>query len=162
AKARADLERLAASGALTMLGGGGMWIVMTAFMAEVAAAVRSVPAAEILYEALRPFGAPPVDSCGAGATHGPMGRQLALQADVLCCGLIPAAEGVGLGQRPSSAEAAEAGLSTARRSGEDVIDERAREAYKARLADLQEDVEDAERANDPERAARARAELDFL
>ena len=82
--------------------------------------------------------------------------------DVHCSELIIAAEGVGLGPRPSSAEAAEAGLSAARRSGEDVIDEQAREAYKARLADLQEDVEDAERANDPERAARARAELDFL
>ncbi len=70
AKARADLERLAASGALTMLGGGGMWIVMTAFMAEVAAAVRSVPAAEILYEALSPFG-PQLVVCGVGgATYG--------------------------------------------------------------------------------------------
>ncbi len=54
AKARADLERLASSGMLTGLGAGGMWIVMTVFMAEVAAEVRSVAAAEVLYEALRP------------------------------------------------------------------------------------------------------------
>jgi tetratricopeptide (TPR) repeat protein len=286
AKARADLERLAASGALTMLGGGGMWIVMTAFMAEVAAAVRSVSAAEILYEALRPFGDQLVVCGVGGATYGSVWRELALLADVLgrgeeavghferaiqshraagalpylahtqrefaaillgrgepgdrgragalldeavdtyrrlgmdrwleqaetlmeptplgnefrldgevwtvtfdgrsarlkdskglrdiahllaragadvhCSELITAAEGGGLGPIPSSREAAEAGLSTDRRGGEDVIDERAREAYKARLADLQEDLEEAEGANDPERAARARAELDFL
>src|SRR5439155_9282041 len=83
AKARADLERLAASGMLTGLGGGGMWIVMTAFMAEVAAGVRSVPAAEVLYEALRPFG-PQFVICGtAGATYGSVWRHLALLADVL-------------------------------------------------------------------------------
>jgi tetratricopeptide (TPR) repeat protein len=286
AKARADIERLAASGALTMLGGGGMWIVMTAFMAEVAAAVRSVPAAEILYEALGPFG-PQLVVCGVGgATYGSVWRELALLADVLgrhdeavghferaleahraagalpylahtqrefaatlltrgepgdreragqlldtaietyrrlgmhrwleqaealnepapagsefrrdadvwavgfagrtvrlkdskglrdialllvrqgievhCSELIASAEGAGLGPVPSWREVAEGGLSTAGPAGDGVLDDRARAAYKARLADLQEDLDDAEQSNDPERAARARAELDFL
>ncbi len=83
AKARADLERLTATGAVTALGGGGMWIVMTVFMAEVAAGVRSVPAAQVLYEALLPFG-PQFVICGtAGATYGSVWRHLALLADVL-------------------------------------------------------------------------------
>jgi tetratricopeptide (TPR) repeat protein len=286
AKARADLERLASSGALTMLGGGGMWIVMTAFMAEVAAAVRSVPAAEVLYEALLPFG-PQLVICGiAGATYGSVWRQLALLAEVLgrrdeatehfehaiqahrsagampylahtqreyaemllargghgdqeragallaeatdtyrrlgmapwleralavsepapernefrrdgdvwmvafagrsarltdtkglrdiarllagpgtevhCSELIAAAERIGTGAAPSARQAAdEAGLSPGG-AGAEVLDERAREAYRARLSDLQEELEDAERSNDPERAARAKGELDFL
>jgi tetratricopeptide (TPR) repeat protein len=82
-KARADLERLAASGALTGLGAGGMWIVMTVFMAEVAAEVRSVAAAEVLYEALRPFGSQFVICGTAGATYGSVWRHLALLAEVL-------------------------------------------------------------------------------
>jgi tetratricopeptide (TPR) repeat protein len=286
AKARADIERLAASGALTMLGGGGMWIVMTAFMAEVAAAVRSVPAAELLYEALSPFG-PQLVVCGVGgATYGSVWRELALLADVLgrhdeavahferaldshaaagalpylahtqrefaatllarggpadreragplldsametyrrlgmdrwleqaealrepylsgnefhrdgdvwavgfagrsvrlkdskglrdiallllrpgtevhCSELIAAGEGVGFGPIPSAREVAEHGLSTVGTGGDPVLDDRARAAYRARLADLQEDLDEAERGNDPARAARARAELDFL
>jgi len=43
-----------------------------------------------------------------------------------------------------------------------VLDERAREAYRARVSDLQGDLEDAQGANDQERAARARSELDFV
>jgi hypothetical protein len=43
-----------------------------------------------------------------------------------------------------------------------VLDERARSAYKARLADLDDDIDDAVTANDPERAERARAEREFL
>ncbi len=286
AKARADIERLAASGALTMLGGGGMWIVMTAFMAEVAAAVRSVPAAEILYQALSPFGSQLVVCGVGGATYGSVWRQLALLADVLgrhdeavghferaleahraagalpylahtqrefaatllargepedreragplldrametyrrlgmdrwleqakaleqptsrvnefrrdgdlwgvgfagrteklkdskglrdisllllrqgtevhCSELIAAAEGVGIAPIPSAREVAELGLSTVGAGADPVLDDKARAAYKARLADLQEDMDDAERTNDLERAGRARAELDFL
>jgi tetratricopeptide (TPR) repeat protein len=41
-------------------------------------------------------------------------------------------------------------------------DSRARSQYRARLAELQEDLEEAERMNDTGRAARARAELDFI
>ena len=286
AKARADLERLAATGMLTGLGAGGMWIVMTVFMAEVAAGVRSVPAAEVLYEALRPFG-PQFVICGtAGATYGSVWHHLGLLADVLgrtdeaeehferaiaahraagalpylahtqrefacllrerggpgdreradalleeaigtyrrlgmgpwleradaqrqptvernefrregdvwtvgfagrgvrlkdskglrdiahlmarpgadvhCFELVAAAEGAGAGAAPSAGRVAEAGLSVGGSGGEDVLDERARQAYRARLADLQEDLDEAEAAHDPERAARAREEMDLL
>jgi len=44
----------------------------------------------------------------------------------------------------------------------DVLDPQAREAYRARLADLDDQVEEGERFNDPERAARARAEIEIL
>ncbi|HEX6676745.1 MAG TPA: AAA family ATPase [Actinomycetes bacterium] len=43
-----------------------------------------------------------------------------------------------------------------------VLDETARSAYRRRLADLDEEIGDAEQAADPERAARARAERDQL
>ena len=43
-----------------------------------------------------------------------------------------------------------------------VLDAEAKAAYKRRLAELRAEAEDAERANDPGRAARAREELDFL
>jgi hypothetical protein len=43
-----------------------------------------------------------------------------------------------------------------------VLDETARAAYRRRLADLDDELADAERANDPERASRARAERDAL
>jgi hypothetical protein len=44
----------------------------------------------------------------------------------------------------------------------DVLDPRARAAYRARIADLEEEAEDGDRFNDPERAARAREEMDAL
>jgi len=43
-----------------------------------------------------------------------------------------------------------------------VLDERARREYRARLADLDEDIAEAERWADPERAARAREEREAL
>jgi predicted ATPase len=43
-----------------------------------------------------------------------------------------------------------------------VLDDQARAAYKARLADLDQDIDDATANNDPERAARAAAERDAL
>jgi hypothetical protein len=43
-----------------------------------------------------------------------------------------------------------------------VLDDRARAAYKARLAELDQDIDDATAGNDPERAARAAAERDAL
>ncbi|TMB89036.1 MAG: hypothetical protein E6J45_10700 [Chloroflexi bacterium] len=90
AKARAELERLCAAGALTGMMGGGMWIVMCAFFAEAAAAVRERRAAQVLYDALLPFGSR-VIVCGiAGATYGSVHRLLGLLADVL--GDVDAAE----------------------------------------------------------------------
>jgi tetratricopeptide (TPR) repeat protein len=44
----------------------------------------------------------------------------------------------------------------------EVLDAAAREAYKLRLEDLREELEEAESWSDAERAARARAEMDFL
>jgi len=73
-----------------------------------------------------------------------------------------AAEGGNAGPTPSSRELVEAGLSHGGAGGNEVLDDRAREAYRARLVDLQEDLDEAEASNDPERAARARAEMDLL
>jgi hypothetical protein len=42
------------------------------------------------------------------------------------------------------------------------LDATAKSAYRRRLEDLREQLEEAERFNDPERAARAREEIDFL
>jgi tetratricopeptide (TPR) repeat protein len=286
AKARADLERLAASGMLTGLGAGGMWIVMTAFMAEVAAEVRSVSAAEVLYEALRPFGSQFVICGTAGASYGSVWRHLALLADVLgrtdeaeghferaieahrAAGALPylahtqrefaqmllarnapgdreradalLEEAIGtyrrlgmapwlaraqvLGEQPagrsefrrdgdvwavefagraarlrdskglrdialllarpgaevhvfelvvatqgeasrpsrSGRELEDAGLAVGGTGGFEMLDERARQSYRARLRELQEDIDDAEASNDGERAARARVEMDLL
>ncbi|MDP9068371.1 MAG: AAA family ATPase [Actinomycetota bacterium] len=46
--------------------------------------------------------------------------------------------------------------------GDPLLDPKAKAAFKERIADLQEEMIDAEEMNDPERAARARAELDAL
>jgi hypothetical protein len=45
---------------------------------------------------------------------------------------------------------------------EPVLDEQARTAYRARITELEAEIDDADAANDLERVARARAELDFL
>src|SRR5262249_47385510 len=45
---------------------------------------------------------------------------------------------------------------------DDVLDSRARAAYRQRLADLDADLAEAEEWNDTERASRLRAEKDFL
>jgi tetratricopeptide (TPR) repeat protein len=55
-----------------------------------------------------------------------------------------------LGVRPDLGDAGE------------LLDAPAKAAYRARLDDLQAELEEAERFNDPARAARAREELDFL
>ena len=44
----------------------------------------------------------------------------------------------------------------------DVIDQRARDAYRRRLTELDEEIDDADQAGDPERSARATAEKDAL
>ncbi len=45
---------------------------------------------------------------------------------------------------------------------DEVLDAPARAAYRARLAELAAELDEAERWNDPERAARVRAERDFV
>lgn len=47
-------------------------------------------------------------------------------------------------------------------TGEKLLDAQARAAYQRRLEDLREELDEATRFNDPERAARARHEMDFL
>jgi tetratricopeptide (TPR) repeat protein len=47
-------------------------------------------------------------------------------------------------------------------AGVEVLDDQARDAYRSRLRDLDEDIADADADNDPERAARAQEERDFL
>jgi non-specific serine/threonine protein kinase len=43
-----------------------------------------------------------------------------------------------------------------------ILDSKAKKAYRERLDELREDADEAERASDPERAARARIEMAFL
>jgi hypothetical protein len=43
-----------------------------------------------------------------------------------------------------------------------LLDPQAKAEYRQRVSDLQEELEEAETFNDPERASRARAELDFI
>jgi hypothetical protein len=65
-----------------------------------------------------------------------------------------------------SAEPAEPGGPTARQAGAgdagELLDRSARAAYQQRLEDLRDELEEAERFNDPARAHRARREIDFL
>jgi hypothetical protein len=57
----------------------------------------------------------------------------------------------------------EAGLELASSSDAgELLDERAKEAYRRRLSEIEEDIEDASAAGDTERVARADAERDFL
>jgi hypothetical protein len=46
--------------------------------------------------------------------------------------------------------------------GDEVLDARARQEYRRRLAELDDDIDTAEQWHDPERAARLRTERDFL
>jgi hypothetical protein len=65
----------------------------------------------------------------------------------------------------AGAQASDAGLA-ARAPGDDgagpALDAQAKASYRARAADLRSELDEAEAFNDPERAARAREELDFL
>jgi tetratricopeptide (TPR) repeat protein len=44
----------------------------------------------------------------------------------------------------------------------DLLDDRAKATYRQRIADLRDDIDEADAWNDPERAARAREELEFI
>jgi hypothetical protein len=66
--------------------------------------------------------------------------------------------------RPTAGRVAtvsELGLAVEGDAGE-ALDSKARAEYRARLADLEEEIADAMTANDPVRASRARQETDFL
>jgi predicted ATPase/class 3 adenylate cyclase len=58
--------------------------------------------------------------------------------------------------------AAEAGLAPAIATADPLLDSAARGAYRERLRELQEDIDEADRFGDSERAARAREEFEFL
>jgi tetratricopeptide (TPR) repeat protein len=83
--------------------------------------------------------------------------------------LIAVSEGIAIDARAESYAAmsaeqlAESGLAASAGSSVDSgVDPRARAEYRARLADLHQELEDAERSNDVGRASRVRAELDFI
>jgi hypothetical protein len=63
---------------------------------------------------------------------------------------------------PSIREALDAGMGIESGSTEPVIDDAARAAYQRRIAELRQDIEDAEIANDGEVVSMARQELDVL
>jgi tetratricopeptide (TPR) repeat protein len=71
--------------------------------------------------------------------------------DVHVTELLAATEGTTPARAPARAAASEP-----------VLDEQARTAYRARITELEAEIDDADAANDLERVARARAELDFL
>ncbi|CAA9501086.1 MAG: hypothetical protein AVDCRST_MAG67-1991 [uncultured Solirubrobacteraceae bacterium] len=77
-------------------------------------------------------------------------------------GASPGDRGAGVG---GAAGAAGAGIEIRSRGESDagpVLDNQAKAAYRARVGELQEEIDEAESFNDPERAARAREELAFL
>jgi hypothetical protein len=74
--------------------------------------------------------------------------------------LVSAAEGRRAAPRGAGAEP---GLSvTGTENADVVLDAQAKAEYRRRIEDLQAELAEAESWNDPERVARARAELDFL
>jgi non-specific serine/threonine protein kinase len=73
--------------------------------------------------------------------------------------LVAAQEGVGPPRGVMADESME--VSRLGHAGE-VLDPQAKAAYRRRIAELQGDLQEGESWNDPERAARAREELDFL
>lgn len=69
------------------------------------------------------------------------------------------------GGAAAAAVAVGAGMEVRTRGDSDagpVLDRKAKDAYRARVSELQEEIDEADSFNDPERAARAREELAFL
>ena len=67
----------------------------------------------------------------------------------------------GRGKPVAMRELAELGMSAEADAGE-MLDSEARAQYRERLTDLEQEIDDADAANDPERAGRAREEREFL
>jgi tetratricopeptide (TPR) repeat protein len=70
--------------------------------------------------------------------------------------------GVSAADLVAAADAGEAGRAGLRLGADEVFDATARRQIRARMADLASEIAEAESWNDPERAARARAERDML
>jgi hypothetical protein len=69
----------------------------------------------------------------------------------------------GEGAGTSAAAAADAGLTSDGTSGAGpLLDDQAKRAYRERIAELEDELEEAREFNDPERVAAAREELDFV
>jgi class 3 adenylate cyclase len=73
-----------------------------------------------------------------------------------------AAEATAVQGSMSVSDAQQAGVGFATRSSEALIDDRAKAAYRRRLVELQQDIDDADEMGDGERAAKVRAELDAI
>ena len=67
-------------------------------------------------------------------------------------------------ERPAAAAAREAGLEVRAGGGDagPLLDDEAKRAYKERVVDLRQELEEAESFNDPERVASAREEIELL
>jgi len=85
------------------------------------------------------------------------GQELAASELVRLAGAGPAGPGAA-----STAARADGLREATGAAADDVLDSRARAAYRQRLADLDADLAEAEEWNDTERASRIRAEKDFL
>jgi hypothetical protein len=82
--------------------------------------------------------------------------------DVHALDLVAAERGIDPEARALAARGAEEGVREGQGGGEAILDATARAAYRARLADLDEELEQARAWGDPERAARAEEERDVL
>lgn len=68
----------------------------------------------------------------------------------------------GVSAAPGIAGEADPDLMLGRNDAGPMLDDQARRAYQRRLADIEEDIEDAERLRDPDRAELARRDRDYL
>lgn len=69
----------------------------------------------------------------------------------------------GSGPAPtSSRERSDDGVTFRQAGSAELLDSQAREAYRSRLDELRSEISEAEEWNDPERASRARGEMDFI
>jgi hypothetical protein len=68
----------------------------------------------------------------------------------------------GIGETVSGGVAGELAATDVGVGSGPALDAAAKSAYRRRLEDLRDELDEAERFNDPERAARAREEIDFL
>jgi hypothetical protein len=76
--------------------------------------------------------------------------------------LVGAAEGTTRAPRPDAAGDADVAVRLGDGDAGARLDAQAKREYRARLEDLRADLEEAESFNDPERAARAREEIEFI
>src|SRR5438477_384766 len=76
--------------------------------------------------------------------------------------LVAAGEGTAAVSSAARREVAEGALTVDEGAGDDVLDERAKAEFRGRLDELRDELEEAERWGDTERASRARWEIDAI